>query len=118
MAVITIGWFVNVGTLWVAEIVATRISPEGRVDYSDIFLGNGFRVVAVIFVEAFFECVIHGVDCGFSVFITLESVEIGLLDEKEEEKQTDKGSYDNKFDNGETFFVSHVFYYNIFCDII
>ena len=78
-AVFAVGWFVRIGTGGVAEIVAEGIGPEGGVDDFDVFFGDLFGVVMMLFVEAFFEGVIHGVDGGFAGFVALHGVEIGLL---------------------------------------
>ncbi len=60
-----------------------RVGPECGVDDGDVLFGNDFRIITISFVKTFFQSVIHGVDGGLSVFVSLESVEIGLLDEKE-----------------------------------
>ena len=51
----------------------------------------------MFFVEAFFECVIHGIDSGFAFFIAIHSIDIGFLNEKENEEKGDKNSNDNNF---------------------
>ena len=51
----------------------------------------------MFFVEAFFECVIHGIDSGFAFFIAIHSIDIGFLNEKENEKKGDKNSDDDNF---------------------
>ena len=40
----------------------------------------------MFFVETFFEGVIHGVDGGFAFFVAVHGIDIGFLDEEENEK--------------------------------
>lgn len=40
----------------------------------------------MVFVKTFFECIIHGINSGLAVFITIHGVDVLLLDEKENEK--------------------------------
>ena len=96
-AVFAVGGFVGVGAGWVAEVVAVGVSPESWVDDGEVFLGDGFGVVAVLFVEALFKGIIHGVDGGFSVFVALKSIDVGFLDEKEDKKEGGKGADDGDF---------------------
>lgn len=77
--------------------MAVGISPEGRVNDGEIFFGNGLWIVAVLFVEAFFESIVHGVNGSFSVFVTFESVNVGFLDEKEDKKESGECSDDDDF---------------------
>ena len=86
MALFTVGWLIGIGAERVAEVKTKWISPESWVDDGDVFFGNGFRIVVVFFVEAFFKGVIHGVDGGFAIFITFESVEVAFLDEEKNQK--------------------------------
>lgn len=83
---VAIGRFVRIGTKRITKIEAVRIGPEGWVNNGDIFFANFGWVVAVVFVETFFKCVIHGVDGGFAVFVAGHSIEIRLLDEKQNKK--------------------------------
>ena len=48
-------------------------------------------------IEAFFECVIHGIDSGLAFFIAIHCINIGFLNEKENEKKGDKNSDDDNF---------------------
>ena len=77
-----VGGFVGIGALGVAKIVAVGIGPEGGVDDFDVFFGDELGVVSMLRVETFFEGIVHGVDGSFAVFIAIESVEIGFLEEK------------------------------------
>ena len=79
---VAIGRFVEIRAKRVAEIKTIRVGPEGRVDNGDVFLANFRWVVAVVFVKAFLEGVIHGVNGNFTIFVTFHGVEIGFLDEK------------------------------------
>ena len=53
MAVFAIGWLVRVRAAGVAKIDAVGVGPEGGVDNLDIFFGNRFWIVAVVFVITF-----------------------------------------------------------------
>lgn len=79
----TVGRFVSVRAERAAEIKSTWICPKGWVDNLDILFGDGFWVVAVVFVEALLKSIIHSIDCGLAIFVAGEGVEIGFLDEKE-----------------------------------
>lgn len=79
---VAVGWFVGIGAERVAEIKTVWVGPEGWVDDLNVFLADFGWVVTVVLVETFFERVVHGVDGGFSVFVTSHGVEIGFLDEK------------------------------------
>lgn len=104
---ITVGGFVRIGAKRIAEIKTVWIGPDGRVNDGNIFFANFGRVVTVVFIETFFECVIHGVDSGFAVFVAGHSIKIGFLDEKQNKRKRCKNRYDDKFNDGETFFVCH-----------
>ena len=93
----TIGRFVEVGALWVAKIVARWVSPEGGVYDFDIVFGNVFRVIAVLFVEAFFESIVHGVDGDFAIFVALHGVDIRFLDEENKQQKCHKAGNDDDF---------------------
>jgi len=99
---------VRVGADWVAEIKAERVCPESRVNHGEIFFGDGFRIIAVFFIEAFFESIVHSVDGDFAVVVAVHSVDIGLLDEEENQKERTEKSDDDKFDNGKAFFIHRV----------
>ena len=86
VAIVAIGGFVGIRAFGVAEVMAIGIGPEGRVDDLNVFLGDEFWVIAVVFVKAFFEGIVHGVNGGLAVFVALEGVEVGFLDEKENKK--------------------------------
>lgn len=49
-AIFAVGGLVRVGAGGIAEVNARRIGPEGRVDYLDVVLGDGFGIVAVFFI--------------------------------------------------------------------
>ncbi len=97
MALLAVGRLIGIGAEFVAKIKAEWVSPESWVDDGDVFFGDGFGVVFVLFVKAFFESVIHSVDGGFSIFVAFESVEIGFLDEKENKKERGENCHDDKF---------------------
>lgn len=65
----------------------------------------------MVFVVTFFKGVIHGVDGDFAVLVALHGVNIGFLDEKENQKETSKDADDDELGDGETFF--HNAYYTI-----
>lgn len=44
-------------------------------------------VVFVVFVKAFLEGVVDGVDSGFAGFVAIESINVGFLNEKDNEKE-------------------------------
>ena len=94
-AVFAVGGLVGIGAGGVAEVVAEGIGPEGGVDDFDVFFGNLFGVVVMLLVEAFFEGVVHGVDSDFAVFVTVEGVEIGFLDEEDDKEKGRKNGNDN-----------------------
>ena len=77
--------------------MAIRIGPEGWVDDSDVFFGNGFWVITVFFIETFFEGIIHSIDGGFSVFVAFKGIDVGFLDEKENQKEGSKDPNDDDF---------------------
>lgn len=83
MTLFAVGGLIGIGAEFVAKVEAEWVGPEGWVDYGDVFFGDGFGVVFVLFIETFFESVIHSVDGGLAIFVALESVEIGFLDKKE-----------------------------------
>lgn len=60
--------------------MAVGVGPKARIDDFDVFFGDEFGIVAVFFVEAFFESVVHGVDGGFAIVVAAHGVEIGFLD--------------------------------------
>ena len=80
---VAIGWLIGVGTKFIAKIESEWVGPEGWVNYGDVFFGDCFGIVFVLFIEAFFEGIIHGINGSFAVFVTLKSVEIGLLNKEE-----------------------------------
>ena len=82
----TIGGLIGVGTLWVTEGATGRVGEISRVNNSKSVWGKIFWVVTVVFVETFFESVVHGVDGGLAIFISLEGVKIRFLDEKKHKK--------------------------------
>lgn len=83
-AIFAVGWFVGVGTLRIAEIVARWIGPEGWVDDLDVVLGDLLGVILVLFVEAFFKGIVHSINGGFTSFVAVESVDVGFLNEKDD----------------------------------
>ena len=46
-------------------------------------------------VETFLEGVVHGVDGGFALFVTVHGVEVGFLDEKENYEKRRENANDN-----------------------
>lgn len=80
---VAVCWLVRVGTHWVAEVKPKWVGPKGWVDDGDIVLANFAGVVTVVFKEAFFEGVVHGVDGGFTILVAGESIEVGFLDEEQ-----------------------------------
>ena len=46
-------------------------------------------------VETFLEGVVHGVDGGFALFVTVHGVEVGFLDEKENYEERRENANDN-----------------------
>ena len=59
--------------------MAIWVGPEGWVDDFDVVFRDMLRVVLVFFVVAFFQGIVHGVDCGFASFVTLHGIIIGFL---------------------------------------
>lgn len=105
-AVHAVGGLVVVGAEGVAEIEAEWVGPEGRVDDGENFLAELLGVIAVIFVETFLEAVIESVDGGLTLLVALNRVEVGFLDEKEDEKERRKGRNDDELEDGEALAVS------------
>ena len=79
---VAVSWLVRVGAKRVAKIDAIRIGPEGWVDDLDVFFANFGWVIIVIFVEIFFERVVHSVNGGFAIFVASHSIEVGFLDKE------------------------------------
>lgn len=85
-AVFAVGSFVGIGTFRVAKIMTIGISPESGVDDFDVVFRDEFGIVVVLFVETFFEGVVHGIDGGFAVVIAAHGVEVGFLNEEKKKK--------------------------------
>ena len=73
------------------------VGPEGGVDDFDILLGNEFGIVVVFFIKAFLKGVVHGVNGCLAIFIASHGVDVRLLNEKEQEKESCKGCDDDDF---------------------
>ena len=54
MTLFAVSGLVGIGAILVAEVETERIGPKSGVDDGNVFFGNGFWVVFVFFVEAFF----------------------------------------------------------------
>ncbi len=78
-----IGGFVGVGAGWIAKIKAHRVCPERWIDNFDVVFGDEFWVITVFLVKAFFQGIVHSIDSGFAIFVALHGVNIGFLNEKE-----------------------------------
>ncbi len=59
-----------------------RVGPEAGVDDFEIVFGDKFWIIAMVFVEIFFEGVIHGIDGGLAIVVAFHGVEVGFLNEK------------------------------------
>ena len=86
MTFFTIGWGIRVGAGTVADVSAKWIGPESWVDVRDDFFVDFFRIILVLFVIAFLESVVHGVDGGLAVFVALHGIEVCFLDKEENKK--------------------------------
>ncbi len=53
MALLAVGRLIGIGAEFVAKIKAEWVSPESWVDDGDVFFGDGFGVVFVLFVITF-----------------------------------------------------------------
>jgi len=74
---------VAVVAAFLPEIDADWVGEEIWIDPRQNFgVLDAFRIVAVLFIEAFFECVIHGVDCNFALLVALHFVDILFLNEE------------------------------------
>ena len=82
-SITAIGGFVGIRATNGTEIISRWVGPESWVYDFDVFFGDGLWVVAVFFVKAFFECVVHGIDGNFAVFVALHGIEIGFLNKKD-----------------------------------
>ena len=63
----------------------------------------------MIFVEAFLECVIHGIDGGLALLIATHGIDVGFLNEKENKEKRCKSCDNDDFDYGKAFFWFHAF---------
>lgn len=66
--------------------MTVRVGPEGGVDDFDVFFGDKFGIIIVMFIEVFFKGIIHGVNGGLAVVVAAHGIEVGFLDKKEQEK--------------------------------
>ena len=66
-----------------------------------------FGVIIVLFEKAFFESVIHGIDGGFTGFVAVHGVDIGFLNEKDDDEQGSENTDNSDFEKGETLFFVH-----------
>lgn len=63
----------------------------------------------MIFVKAFLECVIHGIDGSLALLIATHGIDVGLLDKEENEKKRCKSCNDDDLEYGKAFFWFHAF---------
>lgn len=51
----------------------------------------------MLFVEVFFESIVHGVDGDFAIFVALHGVDIRFLDEENKQQKCHKAGNDDDF---------------------
>ena len=96
-AVCAIGGFVAIGAEFVANDKAERVSKEIGVHGGEVVFKNFFGVEAVLFVEAFFERIEHGVDGDFALLVALHGVNVDFLEEKKHDENSDENNADDEF---------------------
>lgn len=66
-----------------------------------------FGVIIMVLEETFFESVIHGIDSGFAGFVAVHGVDVGFLNEEDDDEEGNEGANDDNFEKGETLFFVH-----------
>ena len=62
--------------------MAVGVGPKRRIDDFDVIFGDKLGIILVLFIEVFFESIVHGIDGGLTSIVALHSVEVGFLNKK------------------------------------
>lgn len=111
-AVVTVGRFVGISTAFGPEVGAVRIGEEIWIHPGkSIGVFDGFWIVAVLGVVAFFERVEYGVDGDFALLVAIHGINVDLLKKEEDDKNANEDNADDEFENCEAFFAIHIVIY-------